>query len=82
MFDVVQLPGTSDDRAVFSSLHTVKNCMAADCFNCSAGQLLLFKESIFSLPFPLVLSPCQNLKIKSTKDCKDQSAKNSLESEY
>lgn len=55
---------------------------AADCFNCTVGQLLGINEGIFFFsPFPLVLSS-QNLKVKSTKDCKDQLAKNSLESEY
>lgn len=44
-FDVVQLPpGTSDDRAVFSSPQSVKSHAAlysgADCFNCAVGQLL------------------------------------------
>lgn len=53
----------------------------ADCFNCAVGQG--FNEGIFFFsPFPLLISFCQNLKVKSTKDCKDQSAKNSLESEY
>lgn len=86
MFDVAQLPGTSDDSAVSSvfTAHRATQLFTAALIVLIAlwGSCLDLIRVFFLSPFPLVLSSCQNLKVKSTKDCKDQAAKNSLESEY
>lgn len=69
----------------FSAILAMSNRAAfyssADCFDLHCGALAPDLIGAFLSPFPLLLSSCQNLKVKSTKDCKDHSAKNSLESE-
>ena len=74
MFDVVLLPGTRDDRAVFGSPHSIRSqaalYSAADRFNCTVGKLRWFNEGIFFLTVPSVVISARISRSKAQRTAK------------